>query len=127
MKITNQQLLMSVPTINKLMVAKLNDAVASYRIMKNARVLSDELNAYNTWLKTQDEVDESILEEEIEVNIRKINLSSLNGADLSPLDMSNILFMLEEEDEPHGEPDGKMGEQPVQDIPPANPEGVQNA
>lgn len=132
MKITNEQLLMSVPTINKLMSAELQDATTSYRLAKNARILSAELNAYQAWAKQQkDPFDvDAVLKEELEINIKLINPSNLNGAGLSPIDINNILFMLEDEDElPEAQPNEAPKEpaQGVPDLPPSDTEGVQDA
>jgi len=128
MKITNEQLLMSVPTINKLMQIEFRDGLTSFRMVKNARALSSALDTYQEFAKGQIAIDDDVLKEEIEVDIKKISPSQLK--DLTPVDMGNILFMLEDEDElPETKPDGAPEDiaQGVPNLPPVHTEELHDA
>jgi len=119
MKITNEQLLISVPTINKLMRMEFRDGLTSFRMVKNARALSAALDTYREFANGQVTIDDDVLREEIEVDIKKMNPSQLK--DLTPVDMGNILFMLEDEDELPEAKDNGTPEEPAESVPNLSP------
>ena len=129
MKITNRNVLVCVPTMNKLTMAEIESPVVAFWVIKNARALSDALETYRAYTERND-VDESVLDEEIEIEIKKFPPSALNGAKLTPMDMGNILFMLEDEDElPEEKPDEapKNLTEGIPDLPPANTKELPDA
>lgn len=129
MKITNRDVLLCVPTMNKLTSAEIENPLVAFWVIKNARALSAAIDDYRAYAEKNQE-DGSVLEEEVEVDIKKIKPSSLAGAKLTPLDMGNIIFMLEDEDElletkPDEAPEGFP--ENVPSLPPPDTEGVPDA
>lgn len=126
MKITNQVLLNSIPTLQKLSKEQLPIKV-SYTISKNIKAIEEELKIYeeerrklikkyaeldkegklkvndngNYVIKQENQLDfnKEVLELmsiETDINISKINLNVLEGLKVSPLEISSVNFMIEE-------------------------------
>ena len=129
MKITNRDVLVCIPTMNKLTSAEIESPLVAFRVIKNARALSKALDDYKAFAdKNKESAD--VLEEEIEIDIKKVKPSALAGAVLTPIDMGNILFMLEDEDElPEEKPDEapKNLTEGIPDLPPANTKELPDA
>ena len=129
MKITNRDILVCIPTMNKLTSAEIENPLVAFRVIKNARALSKALDDYKAFAdKNKESAD--VLEEEIEVDIKKVKPSALGGAKLTPIDMGNILFMLEDEDElPEAQPNEAPKEHTsgVPNLPPPDTKELPNA
>ncbi|WP_042682535.1 hypothetical protein [Anaerosalibacter massiliensis] len=126
MKLTNQDLLNSIPTLRELSKEQLPIKV-SYVISKNIKNIEEELVVYEEerqkLLKQYAELDKEgkpkindkghyviknekqadfnkgvleLLDIETDVNISKINLNALEGLKISPLELTSIDFMIKE-------------------------------
>lgn len=126
MKLTNQELLNSIPTLRKLSQEQLPIRV-SYTISKNIKSIEEELIIYEEerqkLIKKYAELDKEgnpkvdeqenymikpenqsewnkgaleLLSIETDINISKINLNALEGLKISPLELTSIDFMVKE-------------------------------
>jgi hypothetical protein len=126
MKLTNQDLLNSIPTLKKLSQEQLPIKI-SYVISKNIKNIEEELVVYEEerqkLLKQYAELDKEgkpkvndkghyvikpenqlefnkgvleLLGIETDVNISKIDLNALEGLKISPLELTSINFMIKE-------------------------------
>lgn len=126
MKLTNQELLNSIPTLKKLSQEQLPIKI-SYTISKNIKNIEEELVVYEEerqkLLKKYVEMDKEgkpkindkghyviknenqagfnkgvleLLSIETDVNISKIDLNALEGLKISPSEISSVNFMIEE-------------------------------
>lgn len=126
MKLTNQELLNSIPTLRKLSQEQLPIRV-SYTISKNIKSIEEELIIYGEerqkMLKQYAELDKEgnpkvdeqenymikpknqlewnkgaleLLSIETDINISKINLNALEGLKISPSELTSVDFMIKE-------------------------------
>lgn len=130
MKITNRDALICVPTMNKLTSAEMENPLVAFWIIKNARALFTVIEDYKAYAENNEALDEAVLDEEVEVEIKKIKPSALAGVKMTPIDIGNIIFMLEDEDElPEAKPN-EAPEEPAQgvpNLPPPDTEELPNA
>lgn len=126
MKITNQELLNSIPTLRKLSKEQLPIKI-SYTISKNIKNIEEELVVYeeerqklikkhaeldkegkpkvndngNYVIKQENQLDFNgevleLMSIETDVNISKIDLNALEGLKISPSELTSVNFMIEE-------------------------------
>ncbi|HLR35958.1 MAG TPA: hypothetical protein VK071_11615 [Tissierellales bacterium] len=126
MKLTNQELLNSIPTLQELSKEQLPIKI-SYTISKNIKIIEEELKIYeeerqklikkhaeldkegkpkvndngNYIIKQENQLDFNkevleLLNIETDVNICKVDLNALDGLKISPLELTSIYFLIEE-------------------------------
>lgn len=126
MKLTNQELLNSIPTLQKLSQKQLPIKV-SYTISKNIKAIEEELKIYeeerqklikkyaeldkegkpkvndngNYIIKQENQLDFNkevleLLNIETDVNISKIDLNALEGLKISPSELTSVNFLIKE-------------------------------
>lgn len=126
MKLTNQELLNSIPTLQKLSQEQLPIKI-SYTISKNIKAIEEELKIYeeerqklikkyaeldkegkpkvndngNYVIKQENQLDFNkevleLLDIETDINISKVDLNALEGLKISPSELTSVNFMIEE-------------------------------
>lgn len=126
MKLTNQALLNSIPTLQKLSQEQLPIKI-SYTISKNIKAIEEELKIYEEerqkLIKKYAELDKEgkpkvndngiyiikqenqldfnkevleLLNIETDINISKIDLNALEGLKISPLELTSVDFLIKE-------------------------------
>jgi len=126
LKLTNQELLNSIPTLQELSKEQLPIKI-SYTISKNIKIIEEELKIYeeerqklikkhaeldkegkpkvndngNYIIKQENQLDFNkevleLLNIETDVNICKVDLNALDGLKISPLELTSIYFLIEE-------------------------------
>ena len=127
MKIKLSDLLNAQKALNTLGEAKGLKASTAFTIARNIRAINPELEAYNTQYKAildqyalKDDKGEVLIEDEritltnaqkyteevndlleveVDIAISPVNIDDLEGADLTPIELMNIDFMIKTEEE----------------------------